>query len=109
MAHQRLASLTALACTFLMVTPAFTARGFLGQSPPSRVVAIGDVHGAGDAFVGILQAANLIDADRKWSGGTATFVQTGDYLDRGGAVRQILDLLMILEDQAKSAGGRVEV
>ena len=52
------------------------------------------MHGAGDAFVGILQAADLIDADRKWSGGTATLVQTGDYLDRGGAVRQILDLLM---------------
>ena len=77
MAHQRLAPLTALACTFLMVTPMLTARALLlGQSSPSRTVAIGDVHGAGDAFVGILQAANLIDADRKWSGGTATFVET---------------------------------
>ena len=110
MAHQRLVPLTALACTFLMATATLTARTLLlGQSSPSRTVAIGDVHGAGDAFVGILQAANLIDADRKWSGGTATFVQTGDYLDRGGAVRQILDLLMSLEDQAKSAGGRVEI
>ena len=36
-------------------------------------------------------------------------MQTGDYLDRGGAVRAVLDLLIALEPQAKSAGGRVEV
>ena len=36
-------------------------------------------------------------------------MQTGDYLDRGGAVRAVLDLLIALEPQARSAGGRVEV
>jgi hypothetical protein len=79
------------------------------QPTPARVVAIGDIHGAGEAFIGILQAADLIGADRKWTGGTSRFVQTGDALDRGGAVRQILDLLMDLETQARSAGGRAEV
>jgi hypothetical protein len=92
-----------------MVTSTLVARVPRTQSPPNRIVAIADVHGAGDAFVGILQAAGLIGPDGKWSGGTATFVQTGDYLDRGGAVRQILDLLMALETQAKSAGGRAEI
>jgi hypothetical protein len=105
----RTACLTVLACTILMVTPTLTAPAPRNQAPPTRIVAIADIHGAGDAFAEILQAAGLIGADRKWSGGTATFVQTGDYLDRGGAVRQVLDLLIGLETQAKSAGGRAEV
>jgi hypothetical protein len=112
MTDHRLASAAPLACTLLaltMITPASPLRAPVSEAQASRIVAIGDVHGAGDAFVGILQAANLIGPDRKWTGGTTTFVQTGDYLDRGGAVRQILDLMMALEPQAKSAGGRVEV
>jgi hypothetical protein len=75
---------------------------------PGRVVAIGDVHGASDAFVQILQTAGLIDAQQKWSGGTAVLVQTGDVFDRGPGVRAALDLLMRLEDEARRAGGRVE-
>jgi hypothetical protein len=74
----------------------------------ARIVAIGDVHGAYDGFVGILQAAGLIDGNRQWSGGTAVLVQTGDVFDRGTGVREALDLLMRLQDDAKRAGGRVE-
>src|SRR6266487_2426734 len=51
-----------------------------GQS--SRVVAIGDIHGDLDAFVGILQRTGLIDPSKRWSGGKAILVQTGDFLDR---------------------------
>jgi len=79
------------------------------DQPAARIVAIADIHGAGDALVGILQAAGLIDAQKHWSGGAATFVQTGDYLDRGADVRQIMDLLMALEDEARKAGGRAEI
>lgn len=82
-----------------------------GQPAPAqgpRIVAIGDVHGAFDQFVGILQTAGLIDANRRWSGGTAILVQTGDIFDRGPGVRPALDLLMRLEGEAKRAGGRVE-
>ena len=75
----------------------------------ARIVAIADIHGAGDALVGILQAAGLIDTQKHWNGGSATFVQTGDYLDRGADVRQIMDLLMALEDEARKAGGRAEI
>jgi hypothetical protein len=71
------------------------------------VVAIGDVHGALDAFAGILQAAGLVDARRQWAGGKATLVQTGDVTDRGRDVRGALDLLMALEAQAPKSGGRV--
>ncbi len=76
------------------------------QAPP-RIVAIGDIHGALDAFVDILQKAQLLDASRKWAGGNATLVQTGDYTDRGADVRAVIDLLMELERQAASARGRV--
>ena len=74
-----------------------------------RVVAIGDVHGAFDQFVEILQTAGLVDAKRQWIGGTTVLVQTGDIFDRGPKVREALDLLMRLEEEARRAGGRVEV
>ena len=73
-----------------------------------RVVAIGDVHGAFDQFVEILQTAGLVDAKRQWIGGTTVLVQTGDVFDRGPKVREALDLLMRLEEEARRAGGRVE-
>ena len=79
------------------------------QPAGARLVAIGDVHGAGDSFVAILRAAGLIDEGARWSGGRARLVQTGDFLDRGPAVRAIMELMMRLEDEARRAGGRVDV
>ncbi len=77
-------------------------------APPQRIIAVGDVHGAADAFAAILQRAGLIDAQRRWTGGSAVLVQTGDVTDRGTGVRAVLDLLMALEPQAAKAGGRVQ-
>ncbi|MFC1654186.1 metallophosphoesterase [Myxococcota bacterium] len=74
-----------------------------------RIVAVGDVHGNFEGLSQILQRAQIINADLKWIGGRTVLVQTGDLLDRGGAVRQVLDLLMDLQKQAASAGGRVIV
>jgi 3',5'-cyclic AMP phosphodiesterase CpdA len=85
------------------------APGLQAQGSPQRVVAIGDIHGAEANFVSILQAAGLVDQQRKWSGGRTRLVQTGDFTDRGAPVRNIMDLLMRLEDEARRAGGRVEV
>ena len=86
----------------VLLTAAWLASSYVVAAPASRIVAIGDVHGAGEAFVSILQRAGLIDAQRRWTGGTTVFVQTGDLLDRGTAVREVLDLLMALEPQAAS-------
>jgi hypothetical protein len=72
-----------------------------------HVVAVGDIHGDFDAFVGLLQHARLVDGDRRWAGGDVTLVQTGDAVDRGPKVRDVLDLLMALEQQAPAQGGRV--
>jgi len=74
---------------------------------PSRVVAIGDVHGAYEEFTEILQTVGLIDGRRVWTGGTATLVQTGDVVDRGAKQRECLDLLMDLQRQAPKDGGTV--
>jgi hypothetical protein len=72
-----------------------------------RIVAIGDVHGAYDEFVRILQAAKLVDGRQRWAGGRAVLIQTGDTVDRGDESRKVLDLLRRLERDAPRAGGRV--
>jgi len=74
-----------------------------------RIVAIGDIHGAYDNLVRVLQNANLIDEKLRWVGGAAHLVQNGDMVDRGPYSRKAMDLLMKLEDKAVDAGGRVHV
>jgi hypothetical protein len=72
-----------------------------------RIVAVGDVHGAYDRFVEILQASGIIDQRLRWSGGRAHLVQLGDVVDRGSDSRKALDLLQRLQDEARRAGGAV--
>lgn len=74
---------------------------------PERIVAVADVHGDHDALVQLLVRAQLLDAEQRWIGGKNVLVQTGDLVDRGVKTRQVLDLIMALEEQAKSQGGRV--
>ena len=74
-----------------------------------RVVAVGDIHGEYEGFVTILQKAGLVDAKLKWTGGQATFVQVGDYVDRGPDVRKVMDLLMALEHGAGKKRGQTIV
>jgi hypothetical protein len=72
-----------------------------------RIVAIGDVHGSYDRFVDILQAADVVDKNARWSVGHTHLVQLGDVLDRGPDSLKALDLLKRLEREAAAAGGRV--
>jgi hypothetical protein len=74
-----------------------------------RIVAVGDVHGAYEPLVGILQAAGILDRRLRWAGGRAHLAQTGDILDRGPDSRKALDLLRRLEDDARRAGGTVHL
>lgn len=78
-------------------------------SQSRRIVAVGDVHGAFDELTGILRETGLIDDELRWTGGNAIFVQTGDFTDRGPEVRQCMDLLMRLQQEAPDAGGEVIV
>jgi Calcineurin-like phosphoesterase len=89
---------------FLVVT--FAAPHPSAQSS-SRLIAIGDIHGAYDEFVSILIRTGLVDAQQRWTGEHATLVQTGDFTDRGPGVRKVMDLLMTLEQKAKFERGEV--
>lgn len=75
----------------------------------SRIVAIGDIHGAFDNMVAVLKTAGIIDEKLNWKGGTAHLVQNGDIVDRGPQSRKAMDLLMELEEQAEKTGGKVHV
>ena len=99
--RSRLALVSALSAVIIATVGA--------QEDGSRLVAIGDIHGAGAQLRAVLQQAGLIDQQAHWNGGRATFVQTGDFTDRGPDVRAVMDILMRLEDEADAAGGRVEV
>lgn len=74
-----------------------------------RVVAFGDVHGAYPELISLLQTAGVIDEKLRWKAGATHLVSLGDLLDRGPASRQVMDLLMRLEQEAEAAGGRVHV
>ncbi|MGH8495397.1 MAG: metallophosphoesterase [Gammaproteobacteria bacterium] len=74
-----------------------------------RVVAFGDVHGAYDELVRLLQATEVVDGQLHWAGGKTHVVSVGDLIDRGPESRAVLDLLMRLQDEASTAGGRLHV
>ena len=72
-----------------------------------RIVAVGDVHGAYDQMIEILRAAEVINAEGRWSGGATHLVQTGDVLDRGPDSLKAMEYLRRLTREAERAGGRV--
>ncbi|HUG97855.1 MAG TPA: metallophosphoesterase [Gammaproteobacteria bacterium] len=85
------------------------AAGEYRFSSVERVVAVGDIHGALDEFVAVLQGTGLADEALRWTGGEAHLVSLGDLVDRGDYGRQVMDLLMRLQHEAAAAGGAVHV
>ncbi len=74
---------------------------------PTRIVAVGDLHGDMEQTLAVFQLAGIIDSEGHWSAGNAVFVQTGDQTDRGPDSKGIIELLVRLETEAEAAGGRV--
>jgi hypothetical protein len=74
-----------------------------------KIIAVGDIHGSIAGLKSILKQTALIDDADRWIGGNTLLVQTGDLLDRGADVRQVMDLLMSLQSQAVTKGGKVVV
>jgi hypothetical protein len=68
---------------------------------------IGDVHGHRTELVDALRAADLVDEDAAWCGGTARVWFLGDFFDRGPDGVSVVDLVMDLGEQADQAGGSV--
>jgi hypothetical protein len=75
----------------------------------TRRVAVGDVHGDYQTFRRLLGRLGIIDAEGRWAGGDQHLIQTGDIVDRGPDSRRAVELLMRLEEESRSAGGRVTV
>ena len=93
----------------LMVAMLLGAVPLVAQAPPSRIVAVGDLHGDYAAWIDIARDAGLVDAANKWIGGRTMLVQTGDIVDRGADSLKIIRHLQKLDGEAKRAGGRVIV
>ncbi len=53
----------------------------------ARVVAIGDIHGAYDDLIALLQVNQIIDNNLQWSAGATHLVSLGDLVDRGAKSR----------------------
>jgi Calcineurin-like phosphoesterase len=96
-------SIAVLVLVAAIVAPVSARQSSTAQG---RLLAIGDIHGSYDGLTAILKKSALVDDQLKWIGGRATVVQTGDYTDRGADVKKVMDLLMRLEREARSAGGQ---
>jgi len=103
-----LVSGAALAGLLAMWMPA-TPQADTQARSPTRLIAIGDIHGAYPQFVSLLKTLGIVDDQIRWIAGRTTVIQTGDFTDRGVAVRATMDLLMALQQQAQAAGGRFVV
>lgn len=75
----------------------------------SKIAILSDIHGQHDLFIKLLQANNIIDAQRNWSYGVGHFVLVGDVFDRGNQVTETLWFLYKLEQQAAKSGGKVHL
>ncbi len=85
------------------------AAGLASAQTPSRIVAVGDLHGDFKAWQDIARAAGIIDARGHWAGGKTTLVQLGDILDRGADSLKIVRNLQQLQREAPRKGGKVYV
>jgi hypothetical protein len=83
------------------------ARGEDSWDGVARVVAVGDVHGDYGQFLSVLRSAGVVDERGHWIGGRTHLVQVGDRIDRGPDSRQVMDLVMRLQGEARKAGGFV--
>ena len=91
--HKAIINIALIAAAFLVCTGTVRAAEWQYDGV-SRVVAIADIHGAYDAAVSAMQAADVIDESLAWQAGDAHLVIVGDILDRGPDSRDVMDLLM---------------
>lgn len=102
---QRIIRVAALAlAAFFAIMPSASP-----AAQPSRIIAVGDLHGDYQAWTTIARAAGLIDANGHWAAGRTTLVQLGDVTDREPDSLQIIRSLQQLQAEAPAAGGKVVI
>jgi len=74
-----------------------------------RVVALSDIHGQYRLLLRLLQANGVLDAHAQWALGDGHLVIVGDVFDRGPGVTEALWLLYGLQQQARDAGGALDL
>jgi hypothetical protein len=89
----------------LLAAPAAWADPAYRFTGVPRVVVFPDTHGAYEELVSLLRETAVVDESLRWRAGATHLVSLGDLLDRGPDSRQVLDLLMRLETEARDAGG----
>ena len=99
----------ALATLFGDLRPASAQSERVEWDGVERVIAFADVHGANAELRTLLHDSGVIDAAGHWAAGNAHVVSLGDLLDRGAGSRQVLDLLMRLQEEARAVGGHLHV
>ena len=75
----------------------------------SKIAAISDLHGQYNVMIKLFKSNKIIDDNLAWNFGEGHLVITGDVLDRGDQVTEILWFLYQLEQQAEDAGGKVHM
>ena len=73
----------------------------------NKMLALSDIEGEFSAFRKLLQSNKVIDSTYNWIFGEGHLVLTGDFVDRGDQVTEVLWLIYSLEEKAKAAGGYV--
>ena len=63
---------------------------------------VSDIEGEFKAFRQLLQGNNIIDENFNWTFGNGHLVLTGDFVDRGTLVTEVLWLIYSLEEKAKN-------
>ncbi|MBT8219082.1 MAG: metallophosphoesterase [Bacteroidia bacterium] len=74
---------------------------------PDKIIAISDIEGNFDGFVGFLEKNKVIDSQFNWIFGQGHLVLLGDFVDRGNNVLPVLWLIYKLEQEARDHGGCV--
>lgn len=74
---------------------------------PEKQLILSDMEGNFAGFRKLLQATGVIDDNLNWIFGTGHLVLSGDFVDRGQQVTELLWFIYSLEDKAKAAGGYV--
>src|SRR6188474_859265 len=72
-----------------------------------KMLVISDIEGNFAAFRSLLQGNGVIDENFNWTFEKNHLVLTGDFVDRGAKVMEVLWLIYSLEEKAKEAGGYV--
>ncbi|RAQ96105.1 metallophosphoesterase [Thermogemmatispora tikiterensis] len=80
----------------------------MSESIATPIYLVGDVHGHLKKLLVLLQRAQLIDSQQRWSGGRARLWFLGDFVDRGPQGIAVVEFVMRLQQEAAAVGGRVE-